>query len=167
MKNNENMQVWKRKSKSGPGKVRTRDHGEHLCTVNVLTTTPSVIWCWESGKQNNMNDDASWMSLKLSQRAWGPGGKGEPIRTHDRATHASPESTLVSDAGALAPVVFSDDQNVQTCKIRRIEAKERPNLHNLTLLSSMALLVSIENGCIMSFEEKNINFPNNGNLDSG
>ena len=102
-----------------------------------------------------------------TQSALGPSWM-EGTNQEARFCHARPRRSLsVNDAGARAPVVFSDDQNAQTCKIRGIEAKERPILHNSTLLSPMALLVLIENGCIAQFEGKNINCPNNGKWRSG
>ena len=44
----ENMKIVefvKKKSKSGPRLVRTRDIGEHLPTVCALTTGTLGIWC--------------------------------------------------------------------------------------------------------------------------
>ena len=90
----------------------------------------------------------SWIcQVKTQSAMWTPGWTKERIRVRDCATRASPASTFVNDAGALAPVVFSDQTNFETCKIRRIKAKERPISPNSTPANSMVASVSIENAC--------------------
>src|ERR1043165_3287770 len=91
-----------------------------------------------------------------SQSAW-MDESGAPLR------HAcSRRSQQVADAGALAPVVFSGDDEPQTCKIRKIKAQEGPIPPNSTLLSSMALLVSSENAYISCFDRTSSTSTNYG-----
>ena len=69
--------------------------------------------------------------------------------------------------GALAPVVFSGENKLQTCKIMEIKAKENPIPPNSTLLSPMVLLVLTENGCIIQFEASQFGSPKHGIMVSG
>src|ERR1051325_6262581 len=84
------------------------------------------------------------------------------IRTRRSATHASPVSVSVNDAGALAPIVFSGDSKLQTCKIAKINGKGIPYPPKSTLANPMVALVSIENACIDQFESNSSKCPNNG-----
>ena len=63
------------------------------------------------------------------------------IRTRRSATHASLVSVPVNFAGALAPVVFSGQPKLQTCKITKINGKGIPYPPNSTIANSMVVLV--------------------------
>ena len=109
------------------------------------------------------------MNLEIQRTVskWTPGWMKERIKELPRATHASPVFNTVNDVGALAPVVFSGEQIPGTYKIREIKSQGIPYPPKSTIPSSMVPSFWLENGCIVSFEEKNINCPNNGNSDSG
>ena len=113
-------------------------------------------------KQLVRNESVACLNFKHSQHAWGPSVTWERIRMRYRATLATPESTPVNDAGALAPVVFSGEHHGRSCKIGKIKAKERPSHPNSTPADSMVPLFWPENDCTGSFEEDNQNGPSNG-----
>ena len=96
-----------------------------------------------------------------------PVGKRERIRTHGDATPATPESTQVNDAGALAPVVFSDEQPPETGKIRKINSSKVPYPPKSDPTNPLVILVSPENACMKLLDSNNLSNPNNGNRVSG
>ena len=140
---------------------------EDLRIVNALTTRPRCIWCYELKMwDHGYTRVAVWGGQKHSQ----PVGSllNEWTNQDASSRHASPSSVnQVSDARALAPVVFSGDGGSQTCKIRKFKAKGRPSPPISTLLNPMVASFRPKNGCIMSFDEENENCPNNGSLNSG
>ena len=100
-----------------------------------------------------MSDDASWISLKkTSQHAWTPSQPGWTNQELPLRHACSRRSQQVADAGALAPVVFSGDDEPQTCKIKEIEAKENPIPPKSTLLNPLVASVSAKNTCIDQFD---------------
>ena len=103
-----------------------------------------------------------WIVFKLSQRAWTPVSAKERIKASHCATPACAGVSQVNDAGALAPVVFSGDGDLKTCKIRNLKAKERSCPPISTLLNSMEASVSTESACTGRFEASQIPNPNNG-----
>ena len=83
------------------------------------------------------------------------------------ATHAHAGVSQVNDAGALAPVVFSDEQPPETGKIRKINSSKVPYPPKSDLLNPMVMLVSVKNACIKLPNSNNLSNPNNGNRVSG
>src|ERR1051325_2709455 len=99
-----------------------------------------------------LNDDASGRGLKTSQHAWTPSGTRERIRKRHRATQPPRRSNRVSDAGALAPVVFSGHVILQSAKIREIKGKEGPCPPKSDLLNPLVALVCPKNACTSRFD---------------
>ena len=155
-------EVGKKKREPGPDEVRTGDLGEYPGTVSVLTTRPRCIGCYGS-ETCDYEQHASLLSeVKNTVSWWTPGGRNERIRKHEFATHATPSSTLVNDAGALAPVVFSGEENVQTCKITRIKRKRRPCPPKSDLLNPLVASVLTESACTGRFEASQFGNPKYG-----
>src|ERR1043165_7001355 len=125
--------------------------GEDPGTVKAFTTTPSVVWCYRM-KTCDYEQHASLPGGVNARSAWWtPVNSNERIRTLDCATHAHAGQAIVNDAGALAPVVFSGDDDFQTCEIKEIEAKENPIPPKSTLLNPLVASVSAKNACIDQF----------------
>src|ERR1051325_9575812 len=81
------------------------------------------------------------------------------IKDLPRATQALAGSNEVNDAGALAPVVFSGQPEIETSKIRRINGKGGPYPPKSMAASSMVPLVSTESSCTSRFEEDSLKHP--------
>src|ERR1051325_6453835 len=109
-----------------------------------------------------LNDDASGRGLKTSQHAWTPSGTRERIRKRHRATQPPRRSNRVSDAGALAPVVFSGHVILQPAKIREIKRKEGPCPPKSAMANSMVMLFLAETACTSRFEEDSLRNPKHG-----
>ena len=105
-----------------------------------------------------------WFEFKHSQQAGPSQLMKERIRGRHRATQSLAGPHEVNDAGALAPVVFSDDDGSQTCEIRKLKAKGRPSPPISTLLNSMVVSVLAESACTNRFEEDSLRNPKHGNL---
>ena len=100
-----------------------------------------------------MNDNASWKFE--NQRAvsmWAPSLVNERINATHCATQAVNRSEPVNDAGALAPVVFSGEFHVQTCKTARITREGRPCPPKSDLLSPLVVSVLAKSACISQFD---------------
>ena len=89
------------------------------------------------------------------------------IRIHQSATPTLAGVSKVNDAGALAPVVFSDQTKSKTCKIRKIKSKGIPYPPKSTLANSMVVSVWIKNACTSRFEANSWKNPNYGKSSSG
>ena len=113
-----------------------------------------------------MNDDASVIMFQTQSAVWTPVSARERIRKRHDATQATPESTQVNDAGALAPVVFSDQPNPQTCKIRRIKRKRAPYPPKSRAANTMVVFVCPENTCTNQFDSNSSRCPCHGDLSS-
>ena len=104
------------------------------------------------------------MSQTESTMSGPPGNSNERIRTLDRATHAPRRSSSVNDAGALAPVVFSDDLKLKTWKIRKINGKGGPYPPKSTMANPLVASVLAESACNTRFDRSRPKCPNNGGL---
>ena len=60
-------------------------------------------------------------------------------------------------AGTLAPLVFSGEMILSTCKIMHDRDKEGPYPPKLTLVNPMVVLVSAKSSCIKRYNEDNEN----------
>ena len=106
----------------------------------------------------------SWLYSKPSQPCVVPSQRERTNQEAYRCHACLHRSQPVSDAGALAPVVFSGEDERQTCKTRHLKAKERSCPPKSDLLSSLVALVLIESAWIGSFESHNLESPSNGIL---
>ena len=158
------VEFVKKNSKTGPGMVRTGDHGEHLWTGSALTTGTLGIWCWKSWKQSHLNDDASWMCLKHSQRSGPHLFLNGRIMEARNATQAHAGVKAFNGARALAPVVFSDCSNLKTQKIRKIKSSKVPYHPKSDLLNPMVISVCAKYACTSRLDRNSLKRPNNGNM---
>ena len=111
-----------------------------------------------------MNDNASWkFENQRADSMWAPSLVNERINATHCATQAVNRSEPVNDAGALAPVVFSGEEDVQTCKITRIKRKGRPSPPKSDLLNALVALVLAESACTGRFEASQLGNPKHGN----
>ena len=79
-----------------------------------------------------------------------------------RATQAHAGQRQVNDAGALAPVVFSGEEILGTCKIRTINEKEGPYPPKSTMANTMVVLVFPESASNYQFETQQLQNPKHG-----
>ena len=81
--------------------------------------------------------------------------------TQNRHASSSPVNK-VHDAGALAPVVFSGDQNLRSCKISQIKGKGGPYPPKSRAANTMVVSVCPESAWKTRYDTDNQNCPNNG-----